>query len=181
MRDKTSIRKEIRLKRQNLSTTFIEKTSKLIFIRLLKYLETINYKSILFYMPITNEVDTRIMFQYFWDQNINITLPTVKKGQIVPVVFNSSDAFIPGPYNIPEPKIKVESSIPSIDIIIVPGIVFDKNKNRIGFGKGFYDQFLKKSQLKIALAYDFQILDSIPSDPHDIKLDIIISEKILIN
>ena len=75
-----------------------------------------------------------------------------------------------------------------LDLIIIPGIVFDKNKNRIGFGGGYYDKFLYKLKenhnknntklpLIVAVCYDFQLLNSIPYEKHDIKPDIIITEK----
>ena len=65
-----------------------------------------------------------------------------------------------------------------IDLIIVPGIAFDKQKNRIGYGDGFYDRLLKKTKCPtIALAYEFQIVHNIPGEKHDVKVDQIITEK----
>jgi len=63
--------------------------------------------------------------------------------------------------------------------MIMPGVAFDKKKHRIGYGKGFYDKFLSEHEIehKIALAFDFQILDSIPFDEYDIMPDMIITEK----
>ena len=67
-----------------------------------------------------------------------------------------------------------------IDLVIVPGVVFDKSFNRIGFGKGYYDRILSKlkpSAKKVAIAHDFQVLQSIPTEDHDIKMDMIITEE----
>ncbi len=68
--------------------------------------------------------------------------------------------------------------IDKIDILIVPGIAFDKKGNRLGYGKGFYDRLLASKQTKfsIGLAYSFQIVENLPSDLHDKKLDAIASE-----
>lgn len=66
----------------------------------------------------------------------------------------------------------------NIDLIVVPGVVFDKECNRIGYGGGYYDRYLKdikSKENKIALAYDLQIVDKIESEVHDIKVDYIIT------
>ena len=67
------------------------------------------------------------------------------------------------------------------DLFIIPGLAFDKNKNRIGYGRGYYDKYFKEYKhvnfIKIALAFDYQIIREIPVDEHDVKLDRIISPK----
>ena len=67
-----------------------------------------------------------------------------------------------------------------IDLVIVPGIAFDRSGERIGYGMGFYDRFLKKIRKdtsSIGLAYEFQIVDDIPSEETDVKVNKIITEK----
>ena len=64
-----------------------------------------------------------------------------------------------------------------IGLVIVPGVVFDKHNHRIGYGKGYYDDFLKEfSGKKIGLAFELQVLEDIPRDDWDIRLDKVISE-----
>ena len=66
-----------------------------------------------------------------------------------------------------------------VDVVIFPGAAFDIEGNRIGYGKGYYDKYISKltyQPYKIGICYDFQLLDEIPSDTHDIKLDKIITE-----
>jgi len=83
-----------------------------------------------------------------------------------------------GKYRILEPVDAKEVDLDEIDIVLVPGIAFDKKGHRIGYGKGYYDSFLRKvNALKIGLCMDFQIVDKIPSNEWDVGMDIVVSEK----
>ena len=87
-------------------------------------------------------------------------------------------------HKIPEPdSTQCKKITPQkIDLAIIPGIAFDHEKNRIGYGHGYYDRLLKKLRCPtIALAYEFQILHAVPRDPHDAPVDMIITEKRLIS
>lgn len=90
-----------------------------------------------------------------------------------------------GRFGILEPKNKIRlKSFSKIAAVIVPGIAFDKKGNRLGFGKGYFDKFLKKIKsdaLKIGLAFSFQVLKKIPTTKNDIKMDFIITEKEIID
>ena len=80
----------------------------------------------------------------------------------------------------PDPDSLRQLSADDLDLIIVPGVAFDSSGNRLGMGKGYYDRFLKHlrpSALKIALAFENQIVASIPWDDNDIKMDMIITEE----
>jgi 5-formyltetrahydrofolate cyclo-ligase len=70
-----------------------------------------------------------------------------------------------------------------MDLLIIPGIVFDLQGNRLGYGKGYYDRFLSLRKIKyiIALAYELQVINQIPNNEHDIPVDIIITEKRIIS
>jgi len=76
--------------------------------------------------------------------------------------------------------------IADIDLVIVPGVVFDKSGHRIGYGHGYYDRFLdnlekiNKNAVKVGLAYDFQIADKVPIEKHDVPVDKIVTEKRII-
>ena len=84
-----------------------------------------------------------------------------------------------GYYGVLEPSEKCEEiSIKDIDLVIMPGAAFDRNGGRLGYGGGFYDRFLSKAQenlKKIALAYEFQILESVPMEGTDIRIDDVIT------
>ena len=84
-------------------------------------------------------------------------------------------------WGILEPKTVEEDKIgEEFDLIIMPGVAFDKFGNRIGYGGGYYDKYISRKNIKcpkIALAYDLQIIDKIQCEEHDIKADGIISNK----
>ena len=64
-----------------------------------------------------------------------------------------------------------------IDLVVVPGIAFDRRGHRIGFGGGFYDRFLANVQVvKVGLCYDDLILQEIPNEPHDVPMDIVVAQ-----
>ncbi len=85
-----------------------------------------------------------------------------------------------GPFGILEPPGSHPAPWEEIDLALVPGLAFDSQGHRLGFGKGYYDRvlpLLKKTALTVGLGYSFQIVEQVPSEPHDILLKAILSEK----
>jgi 5-formyltetrahydrofolate cyclo-ligase len=106
-----------------------------------------------------------------------IIVPKVHDKGILCCKLDDFDKMSFGCYEVLEPTNEIICDISGVDVIIVPGIVFDKRKHRIGYGKGYYDDLLRSTNAKkIALAYDFQIVDSIPNDEWDEKMDKVISD-----
>ncbi len=136
-------------------------------------------KSILFYVPIKNEVDIFPLIKKYLNKK-TVTLPYLNgKNCITPKKINSLKDIEKRKFGIMEPKNECENvPLKKLDIIIVPGIVFDKKGHRLGFGFGCYDKFLKKTKgLKAGLAYSFQIFEELPKEKHDEKVDMLINEK----
>ena len=136
---------------------------------------------VMFYMAHDKEVETRVMIAESLNSK-RVLLPKVdiKEGKIVPVEIKNLDDVEKGAFGIYEPRGGEEYS-GRIDMVIVPGIAFDLRGYRIGYGKGFYDRFLKKvSSLKVGLAFDFQVVDRIIEDVNDVPVDIVITEKRII-
>jgi len=133
-----------------------------------------NAKSIMFYYPHKNEVDTLPIIQNLIGKKI-ILLPVVKGKDLYPVSIKDLSNLKDGYAGIKEP-VGEPFNPKLIDIVVVPAVAFDKHGYRLGYGKGYYDRFLTKTDaLKIGFAYDFQILDKIDSEQHDIPVDIIIT------
>lgn len=93
-------------------------------------------------------------------------------------------ALKPNQFGVGEPSLGTEERVDpaTIDVVICPGVAFSKECVRLGFGRGYYDRFLKlaPNATKMGLAYDFQILASVPADPQDVPMDIIVTPDFII-
>ena len=128
-------------------------------------------KSVMVYMPIKNEVD---ITELCGDDKTFLT-PVTKGEDMYACLLQGEMAN--GAFNVPEPTEKTVFDKQKIDVVIVPAVAFDKDFNRMGYGKGYYDKFLKDiSAYKIGVCYSFQLLDTIPALKHDVKMDMIITE-----
>lgn len=177
---KVLLRNKIKLKRLNHRPEIKQEKDRKICIKLASTKEFQSAKNILFYMPIHGEVDLKTTF-YRFKKNKKFILPKVDPETRTLSLFaiNELHELKNGSYNIPEPTL-VHKEIPStsIDLAIVPGIVFGRNGHRIGFGKGFYDKLLKTIKCpKFGIAYDFQIVENVPGETHDVPMDKILTEK----
>ena len=136
---------------------------------------------IMFYMAHDKEVETREMIaESLGSKKVLLPKVDIKEGKIIPVEIKNLDDVEKGAFGIYEPRGKEEYS-GKIDMVIVPGIAFDLRGYRIGYGKGFYDRFLKDvSSLKVGLAFDFQVVGRIIEDVNDVPVDIVITERRII-
>ncbi len=132
-------------------------------------------KRVMFYIAFGGEVDTEDMIKEAQELGKIIVVPVCKKNRIIKACLLGKDAKLArGPYGIWEPVVQECVDLKHLDLVIVPGIAFDKKGNRLGRGKGYYDRFLKRLPRKttsIGLAYDFQILPSVPAKAHDVGVN----------
>ncbi|MBO7214928.1 MAG: 5-formyltetrahydrofolate cyclo-ligase [Clostridia bacterium] len=171
------LRSEMKAKRSALSTDEVTALSTLITNRVLT-LDLKDYNSVFIYRSFKNEVDTNRLIAYFLSQNKKLAYPVIK-GDIMVAGAPKTSGENHSKFGTVEPTLYQELN--DIDICFVPLIATDKNKNRIGFGKGYYDKFLKTHPcLKIGLCYDFQVVENITPNPWDIPLDIIVTESKII-
>lgn len=160
------VKKDIKIKKR-LYESLLYKNSSLIFI----------------YVSLNNEINTHDIIKESLKNGKRICVPkviSIKEGMEVLEIKDFSELAECGSYKILEPKNfenKVEPK--EIDLAILPGLAFDNEGGRLGYGGGFYDRFLPKLKNeipKIALAYDFQVVDSVPKDFHDILVDEVITD-----
>ena len=139
-------------------------------------------KTIMFFVSFSNEVCTHEMIEESL-KNKTVIVPKVFHQEIEPSVIISFDNLVASrKFGILEPIETMKIAYKNIDLVIVPGIVFDQHGHRIGYGFGYYDKFLHKvpKAIKIGFAFDFQVVDKIPNEEHDIPVDMIVTEKSVI-
>ena len=173
---KQELRKKILEKRNSLAKEEIKEKSKIIKEKLFSSGEYKQAKTVSFFVSFGSEVNTHEMIKEAL-KGKEVCVPVVKNNQIILSKINDfSDLGKKGKYGILEPSSIIEIDKELVDLIIVPGVVFDKKRYRIGYGKGYYDNLLKDYSGKtIGLAFSLQIVDSIPAEEHDIKVDRIIT------
>jgi len=187
--DASLLRKKILSQRDKLSPDEIQSRSEKIGENLNKLPNYRRCKLPLFFYSFRSEVNTRPMIARRLEEGKQVALPRtlVSQRRLECFKIDSLDNLTPGAYSIPEPDPKFCQQIhPSqLDIVIVPGSVFDRRGGRFGYGGGFYDRFLSKEApqaLRVALAFSFQVQDSnIPIKPHDELMDYIITEREIIH
>lgn len=143
-----------------------------------------NAKTIMLYYPLGNEINTSYIFERILADGKTAVFPVtnVETNELTAIIADCSTNFSKGGYNIFEPDSKKIADRKLIDVVIVPGIAFDKKGNRIGFGKGCYDRFLKGiDAIKVGFCYEFQIASEILADEFDICMDYLICENGLVD
>lgn len=184
---KREIRKTILEIREKLPKKEVFEKSNSIKNKLFEMKEFREADSILFYVSYDNEVYTHDMVKecITYKEQIGVPISNKKNRSLILSRLSKWDDLEIGSYGILEPKkdkIK-EISIDDIDLIIVPGVVFDETGHRVGHGKGYYDNLLRNSKkaLHIGLAFEFQIVNIVPVEKHDIPVDKIVTEKRVID
>ena len=139
-------------------------------------------KTVLFYASLPGEVETFAMIQQAMQLQKHVALPVLARDQrkMIPTLTDSLDNLSSGPYGIsqpnPDPSKVVEAD--GLDAVIVPGPAFDQARNRLGRGAGYYDRFLgslPSRVAKIGIAFDFQVVDCLPVEEHDVPLDAVLA------
>jgi 5-formyltetrahydrofolate cyclo-ligase len=127
------------------------------------------------YFAFGSEVATELIIERAKMLGKKIALPRVEEDKITFYELSSTKSLIRGRFGIMEPP--PYGHMDEIDLLVVPGIAFDKKGNRLGYGKGFYDRLLSgKRTFSIGLAYSFQLLENLPHHRYDKRLDAIASE-----
>lgn len=180
METKNSIRKQIKSFVSSIEDKDYQ--ANLVCKKLIREYEAYGYKSVLCFMPMKDEIDIKPFISYLTDKDINVYVPVSFDNGIMSFYkLQEIDNLVTGKYGISEPERQDEYVYDPNDLIIVPGVAFDKYCNRMGRGKGYYDIFLNKHKLKsIAVCYNEQIIDKVPTEVHDIKMNMVICEKYIL-
>lgn len=180
---KNLLRKEMLIKRDLLTPKEIEDKSGLICQNLLMLKEYLQACTLLVYLSFRQEVNTLPLIENAWQQGKKVLVPVcMPEKNILLSELKNLRELAGGFCGIPEPTCEfIRPASPSqVDLAILPGVAFDFRGYRLGYGGGYFDRFLAKHYASfplIALAYDFQLIDALPVEEHDMRVDIIVTEK----
>ena len=178
MERKQQIRAELKKTRSALTSAQCRSYSNTICEKIWNIIEKEHAEIIYCYYPLGNEVDVLPLAQKALIAGKKVAFPRTDGENMDFFQVMSLSEFQKGAFNIMEPigEYSISEKTP---LVIVPGLGFDKNRNRIGYGKGFYDRYFARfpSCRKIGAAYAAQIIDCIPTDSYDTKLDVIVTER----
>lgn len=133
-------------------------------------------ETIMMYWSMDDEVHTHD-FVECWAQKKTIILPCVNGDSLLLRRFAGRQNLCVGAsFSIPEPVGEIYTNLHEIAFIMVPGVAFDRENNRMGRGKAYYDKLLAGTKaFKAGVCFDFQLLDSVPTDQYDIKMDAVVA------
>ena len=175
--NKTELRKKLKSVRENMhGSEVLKKSSRMCGILAQSDIFR-RAEVVMVYLSFGSEADTAGIIKKAFDEGKKILVPLTFGEDIIPCVLENTAELVPGAFGIMEPKIKNEWT-GKIDICIVPGLGFERNGGRIGFGKGYYDRFLLKTDcVKIGFAFSNQIVEDVLADSLDIPMDMIVTEE----
>ena len=135
-------------------------------------------KVVLLYWSMADEVQTHDFVEKWYRDKV-LLLPCVDGDDLVLRQYTGPECLVAGEqFGIGEPTGPVWDNLDSVELIVVPGVAFDRRNNRMGRGRGFYDRMLKSTPnaIKIGIAYRFQVLEEIPVEAFDVPMDLIIHD-----
>ena len=176
--DKKELRQFIRNKKRQYSSSQLEELSLSVLSRLNGNEHLQRAETILMYYSLPDEVNTHAYIEQLLTEGKKILLPEVIDGENMVIrEYTGKHDLKEGAFHIMEPvgSLFPEERYQEINLAIIPGMAFDGNHNRLGRGKGYYDRFLQKipQVYKIGICFPFQLVDEIPTEETDIKMDAI--------
>ena len=180
---KTQIREQAHAARNALPNK--DEISRTIVQRFMSLPEYAAAKTVLFYLDVRSEVRTRHELPNALTSGKKIVVPYCVDGELELFHLESMDELSVGMYKILEPKPELRTveakkvSVEELDLIMVPGVAFDRRGGRTGHGKGYYDKLLEHARREtplVALAFECQLFDEIPMMDHDVFMDKVVTE-----
>jgi 5-formyltetrahydrofolate cyclo-ligase len=182
--EKEQFRRYILRLRDRQSVTDIEQKSLEIIDQVLHFHEYVRARGIACYVSKDSEVDTRPLIRRALDANKRVLVPVVKKGDIDLFFSELKDLgreLAPGSFSIPEPRPEFlrPESLDTVDVLFVPGIVWDKEGYRLGWGRGYFDRVLRslpEHVRSVGLSFNLQFVNRVPRDQFDLPVNTVVTE-----
>lgn len=173
--EKNDIRRKIKSLRMMLSDMEKESAAAEVFARLEATAAFQMAERILMYHSLPDELST-LSFLRKWKEIKKFYLPRVNGVNLDILPYDETRLEL-GSFQIEEPTGEELVDPDEIELIVVPAVAYDRSGNRLGRGKGFYDRLLATTKAaKIGVGYEFQLLDSLPAEPHDVPMDMVITQ-----
>ena len=174
--DKKELRQFIRNEKRQYSSSQLEELSLSVLSQLNGNEHLQRAETILMHYSLPDEVNTHVYIDQLLEQGKKILLPEVIDGENMVIrEYTGKHDLKEGAFHIMEPigSLFPEERYHEINLAIIPGMAFDAKRNRLGRGKGYYDRFLQKIHqvYKIGICFPFQLIDKIPTEETDIKMD----------
>lgn len=178
--EKEKLRKEIAAKKREFTQEDLLRMSEEVF----SVLEITglfrDISTVFIYNSMPDEVATQDFIKK-WGNEKNFYYPVVVNDNLVFRKITGDTVYTKSKIGVDEPSGDDFLDFGKLDMVIVPGVAFDRKGNRLGRGKGYYDRFLSQIKApKVGVCFDFQLYDQIPVSDNDIKMDIVVSENDLI-
>ncbi len=151
--------------------------------RLFSLSEFLSAQVVMFFASFRSEVETAPMIRRALHLGKRVVLPRVEGKELgLYEIHDFGSDVETGVWGIPEPKTNIPAALADVDLMIIPGAAFDKQGNRLGYGAGFYDKLLPAfGKVTVALAFEAQIVNEVPTEKHDVPVQKIITENRIIN
>jgi len=175
---KSKIRKQLLDQRLKLKFGFQQKASQMIVEFLEELPQVQSARRILAFSPLKGEPQILGFLEGILDNKREVFLPRIKGDKLELIKIQNLDDLTEGTFGVMEPCHDLQATDQNFfNIILVPGVGFSEKCDRLGFGKGFYDKLLNDIQgYKIGIGYEFQVLPDLPTENHDVKMDMVVSE-----
>ena len=139
-------------------------------------------RQVVLYSPTENEVDTEAIWQHARQEGKRVYYPrlTTDRQEIEFVLRSEGQPLVPGAFDIPVPQgDELLAGVTAADVVVTPAVAFDRAGRRLGRGRGYYDRAFRSvlaGALRVGVAYAFQIIDEVPSDIRDERVDYVVTE-----
>ena len=177
---KETIRKQVRQTRRRIDPVEVQVASACVAGKVLKLEEFIRASSVGCYMALPHEVQMYRVIETCWAQGKRVGVPVYERNrkEYGFAWYQQGDATGFGPEKIPQPLTIRPMAVSELDFVVVPAVAFDPEGRRLGHGGGYYDRLLKEYPgFKVGVAFEFQMVEAVPLESHDVGVDLVITEK----
>lgn len=177
--DKRELRRAMSEKKRAMTAAEVESRSAMLAEKLYRTAQWRAAKAVYVYIAFNQEVRTRPIIERAWDEGKRVAVPKEVGNGMRFIWFDRFDQLAPqGAFGILEPTEDGPVADDEAALILMPGVAFDRDGHRVGYGGGYYDRWLSEhpGHPTLALCYDFQVVKDIPSEVHDIRVDAVLSD-----